>query len=542
MSSSTQKIIEAQQLLVWGNRVAARRHLTLALQENPHDGQLWFWLAQTLDNQAHIINALERALKYDPGLLEAERYLGLLRQVMGKNKLSHTGRTAALIASPVSEPPDVESDDASPPSDASSPSDASPPDAASVPSEGEPVLSYKISKPDDDLSPVTVDQALEASQIRSLEQDPVTHPLPLPVRDTAETGLTTKKLALKKVSSESITPTHGLALLSDDQDSPLAQDQEPLPSSESEADTAPLSQPKKRDRGWLGCLSRLFLLFLVLAGLCVFAWYIVSYNLLPQSAIESNPIIATQVATLQEVVPPFPTELALQPSSFRGQTATPEWVRQANEARYKNQIQEAEKILRTHLVEDPTNITALLALSDLRRDQLNGEKEALQLAEEALAIINQKGSLDQRAQAAERYVWAMALQEQPDIGLALARGEQAASETPNNPYAQWAYAMASTLQQETSIAWKATERASTLSVDLQPNGLNEAKQAEIYARFGDLEQAIQRYEAALQKTDYVPWRVALVRLLQTEEQLEEAQQHIDYLRQIAPDDPAVKEL
>ena len=47
MSSSIQKIIEAQQLLSWGNRVAARRHLTLALQDNPHDAQLWFWLAKT---------------------------------------------------------------------------------------------------------------------------------------------------------------------------------------------------------------------------------------------------------------------------------------------------------------------------------------------------------------------------------------------------------------------------------------------------------------------------------------------------------------
>jgi len=521
MSSSTQKIIEAQQLLAWGNRVAARRHLTLALQENPHDGQLWFWLAQTLDNQAHIINALERALKYDPGLLEAERYLGLLRQVMGKNKLSHTGRTAALIASPVSEldTPSATTDDVGP----------VPP---AVPSEKEPVLSYETSKPDNDLSLVTVDEALEASKIRSLEQDAVTAPL----RDAAETGLTTKKLALKEVSSESIT------LLSDDQDQSLAQDEEPLRSSESEADIDPLTQPKKRDRGWLGCLLRLFLLLLVLVGLSVCGWYMVSYNLLPQAAIESHPIIATQVATLQEVVPPFPTQLALPPSTFTGQTPEPEWVRQANEARYNNQIQEAEKTLRTHLVEDPTNIMALLALSDLRRDQLNGEKDALQLAEEALAIINQEGSLDQRAQAAERYVWAMALQEQPDIGLALARGEQAASETPNNPYAQWAYAMATTLQQDTEAAWKATERASSLSADLQPSGLNEAKQAEIYASFGDLEQAIQRYEAALQKTDYVPWRVALVRLLQTEEQLEQAQEHIDYLRQIAPDDPAVKQL
>ena len=303
-----------------------------------------------------------------------------------------------------------------------------------------------------------------------------------------------------------------------------------------------MNEPKKRDRGWLGCLFRLLLLLLVFVGLCLCGWYIVSYNLLPQATIESNPAVATQVATLQEAVPPFPTQLALDPDLFRAETPQPEWLREAYEARYNNDIQGAEKILRTTLVEDPTNIAALLALSDLRRDQLDGEKEALQLAEEALAIINKEGSLDQRAQAAERYVWAMALQEQPDIGLALARGEQAATETPNNPHAQWAYAMASTLQEETSTAWESTERASNLSVNLLPNGLNEAKQAEIYARFGDIEQAVQRYEAALKKTDYVPWRVTLVRLLQEQGELDQAQEHIDYLRKIAPDDPAVQGL
>ncbi len=549
MSSSTQKIIEAQQLLAWGNRVAARRHLTLALQENPHDGQLWFWLAQTLDNQAHIINALERALKYDPGLLEAERYLDLLRQVMGKNQFSHTGRTAALIASPISDPPSVRdeiTDDRSDDISSDQQPDSNQVDrvtdhskiAVSVPSsEEEQLLAYKTSKPDHDLSPVTVDDALEASKIRSLEQEPPTGPL----RKPAESGLTTRKLALKEVSNEPLTPTHDLALLSDDEELPPTQTDHAY-SSDPEANTAPLTKPKKRKRGWFGCLFRLLLLLLLFVGLSLCGWYVISYNLLPQSVIESNPIVATQVTALEESVPPFPTQLALDPNLFRTGTAEPEWLREAYEARYNNQIQDAEKILRTNLVEDPTNIAALLALSDLRRDQLNGEKEALQLAEEALVIINQKGSLDQRGQAAERYVWAMALQEQPDIGLALARGEQAATETPNNPYAQWAYAMASALQNETSIAWEATKQASDLSVNLLPSGLNEAKQAEIYARVGDPEQAIQRYEVALEKTDYIPWRIALVRLLQTQGDLDQAQEHIEYLRKMAPDDPAVKEL
>ena len=525
MSSSTQKIMEAQQLLAWGNRVAARRHLIVALQENPHDAQLWFLLAQTLDNQAHVINALERALKYDVSLLEAQRYLDLLRTVMDKNQAPQTGR--ASVVRPDSSKHESSPDEAAVVSDAVLIEEEKS-------SEDEDTTSKTAPPPEEHISHLTIDAALDTNKMRSLEGEATT----APDSEPKPSGLTTKKFAIKAAPTRPFSAPEGLPLQPDDDDATFEH------VTEQDKKTAPPQPQKSRLRRAVGCFMKILLLLLVMGGLFLLSWYIVSHNLLPEQAVNANPAVATQVAVIRENVPPFPEEINAGTFSLNlmaTESAVPEWVREAQKARYNNNINEADQILRNNLKNDPNNIAGLLALSDLRREQAGGEGEALKLAERALDIINTEGTLEERAQASQRYVWAMARQAQPDIGLALARGEQAATETPDNPYALWAHAMAASLEGDTSIAWKATQRATSLSGG-ESIGVIEAQQAEIYAQLGDLEQAAQRYKAALEKTDYVPWRVTLVRILREQERFDEAQKHLDHLRQLAPNEPAVQQL
>lgn len=534
MTSSTQTILEAQQLLAWGNRVAARRHLTLALQENPHDAELWFWLTQTLDNQAHIKNALERALKYDPGLLEAQRYLDLLNGVMSNTQLLQTGRAPAIVPDSSQEALVRISKD-SVATTSQDPVATTSEDLVATTSQVS-VVAKKVSSSEEkrdnkggdvDTEPLsrTIDVGLEANESAQLVEPE---------------EKTTRKLAFVKVPSTEMDDPNGLTLLPEEDD-------QTLDGLESEEEQQEEARTGNRFVRALGCLIRVLLLLLLVSGLCLSSWYLLSNNLLPQQAVHAHPVIATQVAVARDTVPPFPTQLIVDPSAiFQNPTAgsqdsTPEWVGNAQNARYNNNFERAEEILRDGLESDPNNIAGLLALSDLLREQANGEKDALALAEQALEIINREGTLEQRAEGAQRYVWAMARQAKPDVGLALVSGEQAAKETPNNRHAQWAYAMAAALEGNASAALQATEQATNLSTE-EPAGVVDAQQAEIYAYLGDLEEAARSYKAALEKRDYVPWRVRLVQILRELNRTDQAQTHIEHLRTIAPNDPAVQEL
>jgi tetratricopeptide (TPR) repeat protein len=216
----------------------------------------------------------------------------------------------------------------------------------------------------------------------------------------------------------------------------------------------------------------------------------------------------------------------------------PEWVQQAREAQYANDSEEAETLLTEGLDENPGHVAGLVALSHLLRDEVGREAEALTAAEEALANVS---NFEERALAAEAFVWTMAHQGQPDLGRMLVSGEQAAAETPRSPHAQWALAMAAAVEGNTERAREAAQLAARLA-PAGEEAQSAAKLGAVYARMGDGEAAVEQYEQAVEQVDYVPWRVALVRVLQELERTEEAEAQLEHLRAIAPEHPAVLEL
>lgn len=76
MDPAVQTIVnKAQVLLRTGQRAEARKGLTQAVRWKPDEAILWYWMARALDEEAHKVDALERALRLDPGLREAQSYL-----------------------------------------------------------------------------------------------------------------------------------------------------------------------------------------------------------------------------------------------------------------------------------------------------------------------------------------------------------------------------------------------------------------------------------------------------------------------------------
>ncbi len=250
-------------------------------------------------------------------------------------------------------------------------------------------------------------------------------------------------------------------------------------------------------------------------------------QLIPASVLADNPAFATAIIAAQLRAGPRPTPLP-----------QPAWMEQAQAARYGNEPERAESVLRTILDEEPSNVVALAAMSDLLREQPGREAEALEMAQRAQEVVR---TLPERALAAEAFAWAAAAQPTPDVGLIVASGEQAAAETPASPHAQWARAVGSVLNGEMAMAQEAASLATSLSQDTLP-GETAAKRAALAGMMGQQEEMAKQYETALEGTDYVPWRVALVRALRALGRPDEAQAHLDHLLQIAPDDPAVQGL
>ncbi|HEX8683568.1 MAG TPA: tetratricopeptide repeat protein, partial [Ardenticatenaceae bacterium] len=73
-----QAIKEARHLLQQGDREGARALLTQAVRRFPKESELWYWLARSLDNREHAVDALHRALRLDPTFTEATVYLAEL--------------------------------------------------------------------------------------------------------------------------------------------------------------------------------------------------------------------------------------------------------------------------------------------------------------------------------------------------------------------------------------------------------------------------------------------------------------------------------
>lgn len=300
---------------------------------------------------------------------------------------------------------------------------------------------------------------------------------------------------------------------------------EPAEDKADKQEKAPKQAKPRRGGRLLGCLLLLILLPVVFGSL---GWYLLRGSFYPTSLEEVNPeLISTQVAELQiryltTAATPIPA---------------PDWVGEAQELRYQNNFAEAEARLRAGLEAEAGNSIGLATLSDLLRERLGREGEALSLAQEASAAAT---TAEERARASESYVWALAHQAQPDVGQALASAEQALEETPESPHTFWALAMARALAGNADGSREALISASALSEEVQA-GAVAAQEAEVYARMGELEEAVALYERALRDTDYIPWRVELVKI---ERKLEhpDSQTHLDHLREIAPDDPAVQQL
>jgi tetratricopeptide (TPR) repeat protein len=303
---------------------------------------------------------------------------------------------------------------------------------------------------------------------------------------------------------------------------------EPAEDKADKQEKAPKQAKPRRGGRLLGCLLLLILLPVVFGSA---GWYLLRGSFYPTSleeVREVNPeLISTQVAELK--VRYLTTAATPIPA--------PDWVGEAQELRYQNNFAEAEERLRTELEAEAGNVIGLATLSDLLRERPGGEGEALALAQEASAAAT---TAEERARASESYVWALAHQAQPDVGQALASAEEALEETPESPHAFWALAMARALAGNADGSREALLSASALSEEVQA-GAVAAQEAEVYARMGELEEAVALYEDALQETDYIPWGVELVKI---KRQLEhpDSQTHLDHLREIAPDDPAVQQL
>lgn len=654
MNPSTEKVIdEARRLLEkWGNRDAARRRLSQAIQVNPNDAELWYWMARALDTRSHVVDALRRALKVDPTHRDAQRYLDWLEKGVGDASEWPIAGGLPEGLTPTAPAP------IPPPAPAAPPAVPTPPASAPAQQEAEDILAWlnDNAAPATPSTPVTEEPAskapplsldwlmdegeveadfvIEAGEVAAPVSTPDTPPAdeswsflaeleggserspsvtaapPPPATpaapleehgwsflDELETasGSGSPKAATQAAPGpppalteeslwhraeqilgpvpahltnnasipQKIVPPRGVFTFQDVPPSPAAslpvrnsllpltraqveaalQAPAPAPAkgtgkeakakaepkeTKGKKETAPKAEKAPRRGGGLG---RLLVPLVVLALVGAALWFALRNDLIPEQVKSANPAVATQIAALQSRLSPGPTPLP-----------RPDWLATAETARYANRVGEAEQILRDSLAGEPSSVAGLIALSDLLRERPGREGEGLAVAEQALAAVT---SVDERAWASEAFVWAMAVQPQPDLGRALASAEQALAETPRSPHAHWSRAMAAALEGNAELARTESAQAIALSSPPSPSGVWDARQAEIAARLNDPALAAQLYEKALQTADYVPWRVALVRVLrtlQTPEAPATAEFHLNHLRTIAPDDPAVQAL
>jgi tetratricopeptide (TPR) repeat protein len=590
-----QAIKEARHLLQQGDREGARVLLTQAVRRFPKESELWYWLARSLDNREHAIDALHRALRLDPTFTEATTYLAELE----------SGTDSTFEAEQEEEPPIV----------------LAPPVTGPI-SGGDPdpfLLPPIIAPEEQQLSPLTDEpptptpaettssdwsflEELTGAGVSTFRREPVAS---APVEeDEGETdwallrelegdfGQPTREEGFSRTGSNRSTSRPR----SSGYDASLDPDAPPLPADElwRRVDTfiggaavavAPaaafsmqgvavaetLQEPYAPARQAMPTPERTASSFLDAPPAAAattpmrnsFAPPMPEQmprdtEALPEEEVESDSEAMDDAAGSRRRRLPLPVTIALLLLALSGLVwlgmryaaplisgppratpfPAPEWVQQAREAQYANDFEEAETILTEGLDENPGNVAGLVALSHLLRDEVGREAEALVAAEEALANVS---NFEERALAAEAFVWTMARQTQPDLGRMLASGEQAAAETPRSPHAQWALAMAAAVEGDATKAREAAELAARLA-PAGEEAQSAAKLGALYARMGDGEAAVEQYEQAAEQVDYVPWRVALVRVLQGLERTEEAEAQLEHLRATAPEHPAVLEL
>lgn len=585
-----QAIQEGRRLLQRGDRAGARTLLTQSVRRFPKESELWYWLARSLDDPDHARDALQRALKLDPTFQQARTYLA---ELDGEGPTSgppppelfpfatppappvadpiSPGDADLSIVPPAAEP--IEPPEASPATPepngtqwtfleeltgaggAAAQVDAEPAPAAAEAEEADEGTTWAfLEELEGDFSQDgaggTLPRAASERGGARVVEDPSLDPDAPPVSEgelwrRAEAfldsstpaampppqGLAIESVALAPEQEPSLPPIAAVSLAPapsapergsfsflDAPPSPVAtlpvRNSLPPLTAEQILEAANGAAAPKAERAGRqsGPRRRLLPVLLLLAILAVLA-----ATALASGAIGRLPFGTTARAT------PFPA---------------PAWVQEAQAARYANDFATAESVLREGLASTPDEVVGQVALSQLLRDQVGREGEAVAVAEEALGGVR---NLDERALAAEAFVWTMARQAQPDVGRMLASAEQAATETPQSPHAQWARALAAAVEGDSDVARETALLAGRLA-PIEEAAQSAAKEAEVLARVGDGEAAVQDYERALETVDYVPWRIALVRLLRELGRAEEAETHLTQLRALAPDDPGVLEL
>ncbi len=536
MNSSVKSILQSVEGMVErGQRPQAFNAIKDALRYYPRDARLWYWLARSVDNSAHAGDALRRALQFDPTLDEAqEMYVWIQTGGEPAQFVPAQASTVAATPSPsqwsllselggVDDEEEEEGDVYTPPVPS-----AQRKEEFSFLAEMESQLPTQtlMATPAMTDAPVTENSLWErAYDFIGFPEDDAFMPEP-PRGSFAFTDAPPSPV-------QDIPVRNSLAPLSSEQVNLLIEEEE---KPKKAARTTPIAKPatpkKVRERRQPSAAAHSLRRFLLLAGVVVvvggLGWALFRFDMTPAAVRDLHPVIATSVAETHLRVAPAPTAFP-----------APNWLSaEVPDNRYANRITQAEGFLRQGVASEPDNLVARFVLSDILREQPGLETEALTVAQEAAEQVR---TLEERAYAAQAVVWAIAAQPEigpEDLALAQVTAEQAVQEVPNSPHAQWARAMYAALSGNSGEAENAAGLAATLDSSLYSRpAVAKARQAEVAYRSGQSELAVQLYEQALQEIDYIPWRAALIEVLQEMGREEQALFHLSALRTLDPDHP-----
>lgn len=273
-------------------------------------------------------------------------------------------------------------------------------------------------------------------------------------------------------------------------------------------------------------LTRGLLILLIPLALIAAGWLALqrSEDWLPAS-VRANAPVATAIAEARLRSVPRPTPMP-----------SPDWVREAHDARLANDPVAAEATLQEGLQADAESVAGWAEYALLLRDLPGRTGDA---TEASRAAIGAATTLEERALAVEAFAWVVAAGGSEGVAEALAGAEQAALLTPRSPHAQWARAIALARSGEATAATQAASLAAFLS-SRAAAAENAARLAEVSAAAGQPEQAVSLYRQALAAVDHVPWRVALVGQLRAAGLEAETEAEISYLLENWADHPLVQ--
>lgn len=502
MIASVKTIVQSVESLIRrGKRDQARKALTDALKQYPREALLWYWMARCLPKQDQALDALRRALQYDPSLEEAQELFVWVQT--GGNP---TEWESASEVAPAAPPPastwsllsELGDDDV--PFEPPSTPVTSAPETLSLLEEMESqnpsVTSPYYGMGMADSAPTTEESLWNRATYF------IGEPLEEPIIAMEPPRGQFSFADAPPSPAESIPVRNSLSPLTAEQVNTLIAEEEKPKGKAKPAKPAPVREEKVKVKTppspTMKSLRSLLTLAAIVGVILLILWATLRFNLLPESVVNASPMIATPVSDLHLRLSPPPTPF---PAS--------DWIAEAQDNRMNNRLTQAEGLLAQGVASDPNNLLAKVMLSEVLREEPGKEADALAVAEDAFASVS---TLEERALAAEALVWAIARQPQPDVARAQVAAEQAAAEVPNSPHAQWARAMSAALLGNTGEAESAATLAAALDTSL-PASVKAARQAEVMQRAGNADLAAQLYEKAINDLNYVPWRVQFIAVL-----------------------------